>query len=672
MNAKSRTARCCRRLRFGLVLLALLAVVPAGRGQYLEAPETTRTTPRLLYLKLDLEAEQTRQESMTTTARSKYERFYVSPALGIGWDYYVYHPDLMNFSILAEPGYVWQNSGPPGALSQENDVILNGNLRATLLQLKPYSTTFFANATHNTHQYDFFNTVTEDANAWGVSTGYREGPVPVTISFQSSSQDSTGLGYTSTSDQNIVNVHAINERQKRDISDLSYQYSEYHSTLNQPPQKISNSSSQNYLTATDTEHFNQNTLVSTVLYDQSTADSSSSDNLNVGLDYRVEHTPNLHSFYDYTFSRYTTDTGETLQHRATAGLQHQLYESLASAIDVHGLSAKSTYTTADIDLWSAGTSGSVNYSKRLGSWGHLTMGDTATLDFTDQESSGSALFIPNEPHTLLTGQWVRLNQPRVIAITLVTTDASKGNQPLTENVDYFVNRATDPWQIQINPFSLIIVSGDTVLVNYSVQPNPSGSYTTFSDQAQIRLDLWNGLAGVYTRYSFSDNHAYDPGFVLENYDELQTGLDVTHRGFRFNANYTDRHSTLFDFSSYNLTEAWSLRASARHSFSVDLHQQWSYYPGNGATNNPSYHVTYFDYLVRYDWHPISSLNWSAEGGYSTQHGDGLSQDLFAARTYLNWLVGKLDIHLGYEYQNQKFTADKRERHFVFLKATRRF
>jgi hypothetical protein len=46
--------------------------------------------------------------------------------------------------------------------------------------------------------------------------------------------------------------------------------------------------------------------------------------------------------------------------------------------------------------------------------------------------------------------------------------------------------------------------------------------------------------------------------------------------------------------------------------------------------------------------------------------------LFVARTYLKWLVGKLDIHFGYEYQNQQYTAQKRDRNFVFVRMTRSF
>ena len=209
-------------------------------------------------------------------------------------------------------------------------------------------------------------------------------------------------------------------------------------------------------------------------------------------------------------------------------------------------------------------------------------------------------------------------------------------------------------------------------MTYTVQSNPSGSYSTFSDQAQIRLDLWHGMLGLYARYSFSDNHANTPGLVLENVQELQAGADFYRRGLRLAGNYTDRKSTLFNYYSYNLSEGYSPAFFSHWSLGVDLNQRWSFYPGSANLGNQSYQVTYYDFIARASWHPVTIVDWSAEAGYELQRGHGLDQDLFVARSYLNWLIGKLDIHLGYEFQNQKFTAETRERHFIYMRARRSF
>jgi outer membrane protease len=105
---------------------------------------------------------------------------------------------------------------------------------------------------------------------------------------------------------------------------------------------------------------------------------------------------------------------------------------------------------------------------------------------------------------------------------------------------------------------------------------------------------------------------------------------------------------------------------------IDLHQRWTFYPDSGSSTNQASEVDFYDFMVRYDWRPVRNLDWGVEGGYQIQRGQGMNQDLFVARTFVKWLVGKLDIHIGYEYQNQKYTAQRRDRNFVYLRATRTF
>src|SRR5215471_13714761 len=81
------------RLRFALIVLALLGGIMIGRAQYLEPPEPTLTAPRARYLRVDVEAEQSHQRS-SIGASSSFQRIYVSPVIGFTWDYYIYHPDL--------------------------------------------------------------------------------------------------------------------------------------------------------------------------------------------------------------------------------------------------------------------------------------------------------------------------------------------------------------------------------------------------------------------------------------------------------------------------------------------------------------------------------------------------------------------------------------------------
>jgi hypothetical protein len=67
-----------------------------------------------------------------------------------------------------------------------------------------------------------------------------------------------------------------------------------------------------------------------------------SDSVNAMLDLSMQHTVHLRSFYDYSFARYTSEGAESVNQLARAGLQHQLYDSLSTTIDVHGALADNT------------------------------------------------------------------------------------------------------------------------------------------------------------------------------------------------------------------------------------------------------------------------------------------------------------------------------------------
>ena len=669
--------RIRRRSGPALALAALAAGTTRGWAQYTppDATEPQWADIKLsqAYLKVDAEGEQETYGSKGSPS-SKNQTLYVAPTLGLGFNGYVYHPDLVSYSLLAEPGYSWQQQGTPGGvMSQSYDYLLNGNGSATVLQAKPYATTFTFDRSHEIYDYDFFNSEVVDLQSWGVRTGYRDGAVPFTVAFNQSHQNANGLMMDSTQDQTTLNAHARNERKKEDVTDLTYQFGQYDQATSDGTTTYRNISSFNYATLTDTEHFKKSELSSALTFNEYGVSGSDSESLNGSLDYSVALAPSLRNFYDYTATIDTGGGADYQQHFVRAGLQHQLYESLNSTWDVHGAWTDSSSPDASLTALTEGTTVAENYSKRLGTWGHLTLGGSVSYDRTGQSSSGAALVVPNEAHTLTAGQWVPLSQPNVLSIISVTTAPLQGSRPLTENTDYYVNRSVNPWLIEISPASIIITSGAAVQVTYDVAPNPSGDYSTMADQAQVRLDLFDNMVGLYARYDSTENNSSSPDFVLENVSEFQAGADFHRRGLRLDANYTDRRSSLNNYTSFSTAEGYTLLSSARDSAGIDLHQQWSAYPGNsGGGGSQSQSESYYSYTFRYEFHPAGRFKWSSEAGYEQQRGYGLNENLMVARSNITWRVGKLDLNLGYEYQDQTYIAETRERNFFYLRMQRNF
>jgi len=662
-------SRWCKQC--AIVSILTIALVAAGYDLP-EEPRWLTIRPTESYLSLDAEGQQ-----QTTTAGSSgsttAQQIYLAPAIGFGFDGSVYHPDLLSFSLRPEFQYVWQqtrfDSGQP---SEVTSWLPNGTGTLTLLQTKPYFTTLSLSGAHDIHQYDFFNSATEDLRMWGVNTGYRTGPVPITVGFQQSELDSDGLSQHSVFNQTTLNLHAHNDRADANMTDLSYQYGRFDRTLESSGATFLDNSDYHYVTLTDQENFGKSTLNSTVLFNQINSDNSGSQQLNTALDYGIQHTENFHSLYDYSFTRYSDNLSDSMDNYLRAGVEHQLYQSLSSSIDLHGIDSHSSSAGSELDVDTIGSTSTENYSKLLGSWGRLTIGNAANYETTELHSIGTQLFIAREAHTVTSASsFSRLKVPRNTSIVSVTGDLNHGFQPLVEGIDYTVDTTVDPYQITILFSSLTVQGLETasgsvkVLVSYNVIPNPTGRYSSLADQFQVRLDLFHQLLSLYSRLNYIQNWTDTPGLVLEDLTEFQGGADFSWHGLYLNANYTDRDSSFYSYRAYSTSEGYSFRLPDNAGLGLDLHQQWSTY-------SPNQKIDYYDVMAHFDWQPMPHLNWKIEGGIQHQRGGGADQDLGVARSYLEWSQGRLRANLGYEYQGRDLSGQTLQSHFVYLRLRRYF
>jgi hypothetical protein len=674
MRAKDRQHQ--RRLLRSLASLVLLAGTARAVEQSVYTDESEYpplTIPQLRYIKMDVEAEQISDKSSqggTTTS----QRLYLSPGVGIGWDYFLYHPNLMTFSLLAEPAYTWQQFKQDGQTSLENSLTVNGNFTGTVLPLKPFSTILNYNRSHGEYHYDFFNSATVDSEMWGLATGYRQGPVPFTVGYQHMQTDSSGLMYSSQTKQDTINLHAQSERSRGNRSDLSYQFNTYNSIAG----GFLNDTTTHYLTLTDTENFRKSSLNTSFYYNHLEEDGQVSDNPTLSLGFNWQHTPHLRSFYDASVADYSTSGAEFVNGLARVGLQHQLYESLTSTVDVHGTESSSDSFGSKLNSTTMGSSLAEAYAKRLGGWGQLTLNENVSYDKTHQDSTGSQQLIPNESYAVpLSGIFV-LKSPRDISVQTVTYNDGVVTHTLSAGPggDYDVITTTDPWQIQVystGPNHVPVSSGIVqVQVTYLIQPNPSGSYSTFNNQAEVRLSFWQSRAGIYARYLIDQSEADLPGFVLENTCEFETGADLNWRDLRLDAAYNDRQSTLYDYKSYTLSESYTLLATGRQNAGLNFNQQWSTFSNADGAPDQSHNMSFYSFTANYGWHPFYSLGWNTQAGYQQQRGIGLDQETMILRTDLTWNVGKLNFKIGYQFDQTKYLYETRGRNYVYLNMMRRF
>jgi hypothetical protein len=671
MKRRDKKIRRQVRALVALVLAAGASRAPAQMIYHDDMVLPEFTLPHLRYINMDSEYEQNSYAPKSGPGGVNTQRTYLSPTAGIAWNYFIYHPALFTFDILAEPGYVWQSYSGSSSLGGSSSVLLNGDFTGQLLREKAYATTLDYNRSHNDYHYDFFNSATVDTQTWGASSGYRDGPVPVTISFSKSDSDSTGLSQTTKTDQLGVQVHARNKRKSLDATDLTYQFNDlrYDTTYNTSAYSTENSF--HLVNLTDAEHYQHSTLNSSLRYYEIESPSVSSSEVDASVGFNVDHTPHLRSFYSDNFTYYTGNGADSIQDYATAGISHQLFESLASSANIHGSVLDSTYSGAKYNSQTIGLGESEDYTKHLGDWGNLSLGNNINYDLNFQQADASSLFIANESYTLpTTGPLIiRLKTARDLAISSILK-----NGVSLDPAEWSAITSTDPWQVQFftgGPNHL--QPGDVVTISYTATSNPSGNYNVFSDDAHINLRFWHDRAEVYARYSVVQNAANSDEFLLQNFNEFEAGGDVLWNGFHAQGSWLDHRSTLYDYQSLGFSEGYAHPLTLHSSVGIDLSQQWNRYPaGSGTSTNSAQTGTFYNFMAHYDWTPAANFNWHLETGWQTQSGLGYDENLFAVRTYFNWTLGKLEIHLGYEHDNQIYTAEKRDRDFAFIRMRRNF
>jgi hypothetical protein len=659
--------RCARRFR-GWVPAALLFL----GAMRLRAQQFAELEPQWLRLEIPqtsvgMDVEVLRENVTANGSTSVHENLTLVPEAGLHLQGSVYHPNLMTFDLSGQGGigYAYDSVTSPGYSQVLHESLNLFTYLATVnfLSGKPYNASFFASQDHTYNNYDFFNTVTADSTRYGGRLGWSEKSFNLNADMGYRDLTTSGITGTSEISETYLNFNGLNQRE-HGSSTLTYSFDSFDNSLNGGPVQSSTSQS---IGASDTETFgshDQITATTGASYgwanyaEQNAQTFNATENLIAKLD------PNLESFLALNYQDSTLDGASASMFQGDAGLRHQLYESLTSTFDVHGNYGTATGlgSSALNDRYGVGLN--EGYSKRLGSWGHLTIGGGAIVDHQDFGSSGAgALTTINESHVLKDTAAVFLNSPFVIQSS-VTVTGPNGVPTYIEGVDYRLIPQGELTQIQRIPTSINLPDGSTVLVSYQSESANNASFETLNTTAEIRLDLFNTV-GFYGRLNYIDNNA-PPSALVENLTDLVGGADVTWRWLRAGAEYEDFDSNFTQYKAARFFETLTFPIGESSRLGLNFNQVFYHYPSGQDQ-------TQYQCIGLFNTQISSWLSWNVEGGYYREDALGASQDLVAARTGLIINYGKLNLKTGYQYNYQNIqNAEIRDRNFFYLQVRRDF
>lgn len=656
-----------RRLLIRLCVLLALGFVSGVRSE-----ETRWLRMQIPEVSLSTEIESTREESRVGSESSTYEHLFITPLIGLQTRGSIYHPNLLSFDLRGESGWGWDSTTSKSRGSDQtrddNQELLRGLAQINIFSTKPYNASFFAARDHTFRDYGTFSTFTVDSTRYGGRVSWRIEKFTLSTDMSYRDEQSSGLYGSSEIAENYLNFTGIHRRQFGQTTFI-YRLNQYD---NQQNSGAVQSTFSHVVGISDSETFGsrkQITATTGLSYGRSEYGGQDSETVTANENITIHHRPKLDSYFsmDLNLRRYGPADSSRLQ--GVYGVRHQLYESLTSNFDTHGNYEEhsSGASTASNDRYGVGIFES--YTKKLRSWGRLTIGAGVVADHLDYDSSGGSITAIDEPHTLYTltstnYRPVYLNQPRVIVSTVVVR--GPGGISTQLDTDYELIQVGELTEIRLVQSSLTLHDGDAVTVTYQSEPVTSASFESINAGTEVRLDLF-GKLGIYGRINQLENNA-PPEVLTQTLTDRVGGVDFNWRWFRAGAEYEDYDSNFIRYEALRFNQNLTFHPDNDSSLSFAFNQTFYRYSDDRSQD-------LYQFLSRYNLQLVTSLAWYVEGGYAIQNVLGTEQLLTSAKTGLTWSRGKLSVRTGYEFNSQNTSSDSwtqervRHRFYAYFKRT---
>lgn len=625
-----------------------------------------------------LEVDSSRESTRIGGVTSTYDTLWITPTIGLRASGSIYHPNLLTFDFDGELGWGWDRmtTTSPGynQTRNESDDLFRYRAQLYLFKEKPYNATVFASQDRTYRDYGSFDTYTVDSTRYGGAANWNKVNLSLTTDFGYRHETDTGLVNSSEVTETYFNFLGVHRRHFGQTS-LNCRFDMFDNILNLGNTVTSINES---VGISDSEIFGQRKQITEstgATYSHSEYSGQLMDTVNANENVTVHHRPSLDSYLVFDFEHSDLHPATDQRWQGISGVRHQLYESLTSTLDAHGSYQNNSDSANFNTLDRYGLGLAETYTKRLRSWGRLSIGAGIILDHEDDSSTGGTfttvdeaqqLYLPTNPQY----RPVYLNRPRVIASSIRVTS---GGQLLVAGSDYEVVKSGQLTEVRLlNPPSsqvLILTGGAgnlTALVTYQSESSNNASYETISGNFQVRLDLPFGF-GVYGRMNWVDNNA-PPSVLTQTLTDLVGGVDYHRRWFRAGAEYEDYDSNYSQYKALRFYQNFDFRLDDRSSLGLGFNETFYHYTENGDQ-------TVYQFVTTYNIQLWSSVSWYVQGGCSLQDVPGNEQVQGSAQTGLKWTRGKLSVRTGYEYNNLSTTSGSfseqrdKNRIFAYLKRT---
>jgi hypothetical protein len=449
--------------------------------------------------------------------------------------------------------------------TSELGTIYDYDVEAVILRKEIAPLTLYSRRVHDVLQREFGPSLDTTRTQTGAIWDIRSKTVPTRIEVYHSDETQTGLGELDNFDitQNVLTWHSDYRPAPNQIINWDYTLTQVHQTSGLVTSDFVTNDA-NFTYSIDFGRDKRNNFTSTVAYFNQSGDFQL-ERLRVDELLRLRHSDTFETFYEYTLDHQSFSQIDETENRGLVGFIHRLYASLVTTGRL-GVSQLNQSEGGDTFHYYGNLN--FDYTKRV-PLGTLHAGLGLGYDHQEIDAHGVTNVI-DSVGTFTDPQPIVIAAPNVVPGSLVVTDPS-GLLLFTPGVDYTVTQLGTRTEID-RVIGGRISNGDTVLVDYQLEPEPASKSDTTYFSISARYDLQQtilrgiGIYGAYTRQDQNLNTSETSTLIEDSYTDVLYGADYHFRDFTIGAEHETHDSTLSPFDASRFVARWNRSLSNDTSF----------------------------------------------------------------------------------------------------------
>ncbi len=509
-------------------------------------------------LELTLRQRSDQRNSKLPTGDESFDESVFQQRLRFGADGYVYHPNLLDFSLAMVGGLQQsefdQNRDGRIQNSSADDTLEEFDLRASLFKNKDFPVTLTAIRSRTFDPRPFRSSLETTTTSFDFTWQYTNPKIPTLLQISNTNIDFNpflGAGERPGSRENTV--VRFETKYLFSENNILYLKASSEKLLELPLDLQYNTDQFSIEHRLDFGSDKQHRLDSTMRYMEQQG-SFAIERLEWWETLRLQHTDRLRSWYVFNFIDRTQGNLSGAQpvqetnYSISASIEHRLYESLTSRIS--GRYQNQEFGSGlNINRQTIGAY--FDYQKK-NRWGMLRSNYSVQLELQKRTGGDQIIAMTDEPHTFRDPDPIIITDPNINLATLTIMREDR-TETFVRGRDFRIQNFGNRIEIDRIPTGRIR-DEETVLLSYQSTLVGDFDLNTIQHRFGIRQDFDFGLSIYYRLYQ--QNQTLTPpsamGTSVEDITSHILGAEYRKDRFRLFAEIEDHNSTISPFESFRI------------------------------------------------------------------------------------------------------------------------